>query len=163
MTDQSKQTDEDHPVDSDEKKFQAATQYAFEANRTMTEFGLMTLKAAILLNGGAAIALLAFLGNLVVGTTSNDSATPFGLALVSFAIGSIAAAVGAGFQYLKESFMFNMLLQLYSEQSDQERGVPLSRVFSNKSGRYELWAIYAVSASFLLFAIGVWQSYRAIF
>ncbi len=70
-----------------------------EMLRAVITYGQTTLKSTILINGGAAAALLAFIGN--VWDSSLSSATVSGLtnSVLLFSSGVLAAAIGTAFTY----------------------------------------------------------------
>lgn len=68
-----------------------------EMFRATIAAGQTAMKSAILINGGAAVATLAFVGSLVQHRTLVRS---FGVVLPCFALGALFGAVGTGFAYL---------------------------------------------------------------
>ena len=58
------------------------SQFLIELTRNAREYGIITLKTAMLINGGASIALLTFLGNLVSDKLDSYTATAFAGALL---------------------------------------------------------------------------------
>ncbi|MGA3164120.1 MAG: hypothetical protein ABSD77_08020 [Verrucomicrobiota bacterium] len=98
------------PAATEDVKFQHESQLAFhrsqheaslEMFRSVIDAGRTALKTCILINGGAAIALLAFIGNLY--SKGNVSIAP-GLtsALIHFSIGVFLAGLTSGFTYLAQ-------------------------------------------------------------
>lgn len=79
-------------------------QWQFELFRSTIVAGQSALRAAILINGGAAVALLAFIGNLweTNPPVANDLARP----LNTFLYGVLAAAAAAGTTYVSQWFYF---------------------------------------------------------
>lgn len=101
-----------------------ANKYKHESNlemfRSVITAGQSAIKSSFLLNGGAAVALLAFLGHLA--TTSPAKVSGFAACLLPFSFGVLAIAVVSGFTYLsqwlyasqdacaqKAGFAFNMM------------------------------------------------------
>ena len=119
-----------------------------EAFRSVIAFALTTVNAAMLINGGAAIALLAFLGNLepdrLVSTRPHSA-----FALFAFAIGVLAGASGAALGYFTQ----------YRYQSD----FVLTGKPSTLGICLHCAAIIVVFLAFFLFVLGVGLSYWAIF
>jgi hypothetical protein len=66
--------------------------------------GQNALRSAILLNGGAAVALLAYIGKLSVDASGH--VRDFALPLLFFVSGALVIAVGAGVTYLTQWFYF---------------------------------------------------------
>lgn len=73
-----------------------------EGFRQVIALGQSTLKSIMLINGGAAVALLAFLGNLVSGNPSNIPLLPFANSMQAFVVGVFLAAVAYGLTYLSQ-------------------------------------------------------------
>jgi hypothetical protein len=63
------------------------------------------LRLAILLNGGAAVAMLAYIGKLSV--KASASVSQFAFPLFLFVLGALTVAVGAGVTYLSQWFYFS--------------------------------------------------------
>jgi hypothetical protein len=70
--------------------------------RTLIALGQSALKSAILINGGAAVALLAFLGHLVTQERPDVSLIPFATSLRLFVIGVLCASIACGTTYLSQ-------------------------------------------------------------
>lgn len=139
--------------------------------RSTIEFAHGAIKGATLLNGGAAVALLAFLG----ATTSRGltvyqwAATSLGL----FAIGTALAVLCGAFSYLAQYFFTQGAgsrtagryladfpnapdADRQSWQKDVERGDKGDTVGT----RFQIVAIFVFFASIALFFAGVYSSYR---
>lgn len=74
-----------------------------EMFKSVIEAGQTALKSAILINGGAAVALLAFLGNLLTKEAPKGIAVPIpvmGHAMLIFIMGVGLAGLASGFRYL---------------------------------------------------------------
>lgn len=120
-----------------------------EVYRSANNAGLVALKSALLLNGGAAIAVLAFVSNLVqvnIGKVADVS-----LCLLIFGIGSLAVTIAAGTTYLVS------FLEGVSQDQD---------IWENKAW-FIKWAvifnrtsIFLVIASYGLFLAGLFTAYR---
>lgn len=86
--------------------WRAGQEYEFEANRATIGFANSTLKAVMIVNGGAALAALAFLGH-VIGADKEltRAATIVGEllpAMTSFCVGTLSAVAATGFAYLAQ-------------------------------------------------------------
>ena len=114
--------------------------------RAGLEFGLTALKAAMLINGAAAIAILAFLGALASGELEFVVVTRFARALLLFVLGTLIAAFSAGSGYLSQ---YHSL------------GVPSGQP-AKRARFFQKITIYLVLVAFLFFVLGVYQSYRSI-
>ena len=77
-----------------------------EMFKSVIEAGLNALKSAIIINGGAAVALLAFLGSLITKESSNSACiypiSAIGYALLIFIFGVGFAGLASGFRYLAQ-------------------------------------------------------------
>lgn len=106
-----------------------------EGDRLVTEAGREALRSALLINGGAAVALLAFLGAVL----SKENLGRLGLAMIgplaSFAVGVFFAALGFGVRYLSQEAS-----RLY---------------FEARAKRYQRCAVASTGASLLAFVIGI--------
>lgn len=71
---------------------------------SIIEAGLSALKSVILINGGAAIALLAFLGNAWDKGIQANGVLALIASLSLFSKGVFAGAVGMGFRYFSQAF-----------------------------------------------------------
>ncbi len=117
-----------------------------EMLRTVITTGQSALKSSLLINGGAAAALLAFIGGLW-GKAGAKTVLPnlsYGLSL--FVWGVLSAACASGATYLSQAG-FSGDLGKHSQVIGQvARGL----------------AIICVISSYLLFACGAWQAYIAV-
>jgi len=79
-----------------------ARETSLEMFRSVITTGQSALKATMLLNGGAAVAMLAFVGKLV----EHDStfSTELGQAVLWFAFGALASVMATGTTYLGQLF-----------------------------------------------------------
>ena len=139
------------PAATEAVKFQHESELAFrrlqhesslEMFRSVIESGKTALKTCILVNGGAAIALLAFIGNIFSKSQVNNS-VPQGLAnaLLDFSGGVWLGALSSGLTYLS--------------QGGYHRNCPkMARVF-NSIG------ISFVAIAYILFGVGVFAAYHA--
>ena len=89
-------------------KVQASLQNTsnLEMFKSVTEAGQAALKSAIIINGGAALALLAFVGNLMALQTEDAPTfelTGIGSALLVFLLGVGAAGLSSGISYLVQA------------------------------------------------------------
>ncbi len=77
--------------------------WSIEGFRQVIALGQSTLKSLMLINGGAAVALLAFLGNLVTRTDSSHI-VPFAGSMRLFVIGVFLSAVAYATTYFSQLF-----------------------------------------------------------
>jgi hypothetical protein len=144
---------EPEPTPLEIEKYKADLQNWVEANKYQHEGALETfrsviiagqgaIKSSFLLNGGAAVALLAFIGHLAQFKASKVA--EFGQCLLPFAYGVLTIAVTSGFTYLSQ--------WLYAS--------PKPRAFK---GGFALNVVCIVLglASYALFSWGLFATYRA--
>lgn len=78
-----------------------ASEFTSIINRAAIENANQALRAAVLINGGAAVSVLAFVGGLAAkGMVAAEALQQVSSALVWFAIGVSAATLAMGFSYL---------------------------------------------------------------
>ncbi len=114
--------------DSDEKMFDAIHPYAGGA-----------LKSILLVNGGASIALLAFIGNIVTSNPKSLLISTLSLPLAYYTSGVLAAAAASAGAYITQYSYFH---------------------FGQKWGQFWHWtSAIVLIASYILFAIGSYLAY----
>lgn len=127
-----------------------ARQHQYEHNlemlRSVITVGQSALKSALLINGGAAVAILAFLGRLFSSESASLSIGGLSLALLQFVWGVLAAAIAAGATYFSQAG--------YGDGFGS---------WSPKVGiGGHIVAILGVLAAYGFFGVGAWQAYSAI-
>jgi hypothetical protein len=120
-------------------QYQAQQADALEMFRSVIQTGQSALKGVILINGGAAVAMLAFIGNLATRNSPNPMPlAPFTLPMLYFAFGVLAGALAGGGTYLT---------QLFYSQARDRTGVTLHVVTIVLTiAAYALFAAGAVTA-----------------
>lgn len=111
-----------------------------EMFKSVIEFSKMAVQSAIWINGGAAIALLAFLGQLA--KEQPDKIPIIIPAILPFGVGVFLGGVTAGFAYLSQ--------RLYANENSEKAG------FS-----FNVIAIFSGAVSYAAFALGSAQVYCA--
>lgn len=124
-----------------------------EMLKATVEAGQTALKSAILINGGAAVAMLAFVGNVVTKSDLRPGApllSHMGAALIVFVLGTGSAGTSTAFRYLSQ--------HCYGETSH-----------ANTKSLWKIWgdraAIVSILlgvASFAAFFAGGWIAFRAV-
>jgi hypothetical protein len=105
--------EQEAPLDSETKKLQHETnlayyrvqhEHAIEMFRSVVESGKIALTTSILVNGGATVALLAFLGNMIGKSPPvlGPMQVTLVVSLMFFAGGVLAAAVATGSTYVTQ-------------------------------------------------------------
>jgi hypothetical protein len=107
-------------------------------------FAGATIKALLLLNGGAAVALLAFIGHLVTSNGSDLAISPtaLGPALLLFSWGALCGGAVAALSYLAQI--------LFKEESQRE-----SRAWTIAAEAFRISAVSTAIAGFVLFGVAV--------
>ena len=127
-----------------------ARQHQYEHNlemlRSVLTIGQSALKSALLINGGAAVAVLAFLGRLFTGESVSISIGSLSLALLQFVWGVLAAAIAAGATYFSQA-------GYAGEFGSWSQRVGLGG---------HMVAVSGVFAAYVFFAVGAWQAYSAM-
>ncbi len=122
--------------------YEAQQQHSLEMLRAVITYGQAAIKSAILINGGAAVALLAFIGNIWAKTTTTqfaiDSLTK---AIVFFALGVVTGAIGTGTTYITQ--------YLYSENRQKP------------AYAFHIVTVLIVLSTYALFCFGVYGAYNA--
>ena len=82
---------------------QRAHEWNLEMLRSVITTGQSAVKSALLINGAAAVALLAFIGNIWSSPTGPHTIAGIPCAMAYYVIGVLVAAVAAGFTYLSQA------------------------------------------------------------
>jgi len=122
-------------------------EFNLEMLRATITTGQTALKSSLLINGGAAVAMLAFVGNLIGRKESHQGLLNFiPESLVCFVFGVLSAAIAAGCSYFSQAG--------YGGEFGKA---------SRKIGVIgHLVAVIAVVASYVLFGRGAWLAYISI-
>lgn len=112
-----------------------------EMLRSVITYGQEALKAAILINGGAAVAVLAFIGNIWTKGIAAAAVGSITESLVLFAFGVLAATVGTAGSYFCQYF--------YTEDA-QRRALC-----------FHVLTVVVVVVSYILFGLGAYEAYTA--
>src|SRR6266404_3904086 len=83
-------------------EYEADVQRSLEANRTGNASGRDAIKATTLVNGGAAVAMLAFLGHLASIGADPTTIIEFARALRWFVIGTLLCVLASGITYVAQ-------------------------------------------------------------
>jgi len=106
-----------------------------EHYKTVNAAGDMALKSSLLINGAAAVALLAFLGNLCKeGKLAAQSTGTIPYALLFFVGGVLLAAVAAGVKYLAMRHAFPCEKEQFTKRNN--------------------WSIFLVGTAYVAFLVG---------
>lgn len=121
--------------------YEAQQQNSMEMLRSVIAYGQAALKSAILINGGAAAGLLAFIGNIWTKDIAPPAVHSLTIAVILFSAGVLCAALGTGCTYVTQYF--------YSEMRQR-----IAKFF-------HVVTIVFVIGSYILFGFGSWSAYQA--
>lgn len=132
---------------------------SLEMFKSVVEAGLNALKSAIIINGGAAVALLAFIGGIIKTTSENQaSISCIGQALLIFTIGVGLAGTATGLRYMTQWCYHDAMDKMYKNKTSE-----IKKFLSGKIGNYlNIFTVLIVIASFIAFFFGGWKSYTAL-
>lgn len=118
-------------------------------------YGKETMKSLILLSGGSAAALLAFIGHLAT-SGMKESAKGLALPLCVFVVAAVFAVGGMGFSYLSQGKGYQAQLVLLLSRDNKRSDSVWRETY--------VWlglAVLCVLASFVGCLGGVWLAYQA--
>ena len=121
--------------------YDAQQKHSVEMIRSVFAYGQAALKSSILINGGAAAALLAFIGKIWSEETGQAAVNALTNALVLFSFGVLAGAIGTAATYLS---------QLSYTSSWTKIGVG-----------FHVLTILIVAAAYVLFGLGSYEAYES--
>lgn len=123
--------------------YEAQQSVAREMFRSVILVGQSALKSIILINGGAAVAMLAFIGNIASKQTlSIQAMTSFTQPMLFFAMGVLSGALGTGGTYMS---------QFFYAQEKRKLGIV-----------FHILTIIAVIGAYVWFAIGAFAAKAAV-
>ncbi|EMF5054508.1 MULTISPECIES: hypothetical protein [Serratia] len=124
-----------------------------ESFRSVISTGANASKSCMLVNGGAAIALLAFVGNIWSKDTAAAAVTELAYGVLFFCFGVLCAAVCTGITYLAQYCYSNVDI---GNDNDEKSGWKIA------GGGFNIVAILSAIASLILFGYGCYSAYEAI-
>ncbi len=128
--------------------FTANNEHSIEMLKGVLEAGKSALHALLIINGGAAVALLGVMSNLAGKGGGAPLARYLALPLLEFGIGVLVGAIGFAFRYFSQA--------CYSESANTQ----------NPYRRWGDWFRYGAIASafigFVLFGFAVFNAYYAV-
>lgn len=126
-------------LDLHKENYIAQNQSDLELFKSIVTAGQAALKTTILINGGAAVALLAFIGKLYT-TQSKELIPLLAVSLVCYVYGVLCGSLATGFTYLTQFLHLRKIPKLGAT----------ANILSN----------LCVIGSYILFAVGSWQAYQ---
>lgn len=128
-------------------QYAAKSDQAIEMLKAVLEAGKSALHSLLLINGGAVIALLGVMSNLVGKTGGSTLAKYLALPLLQFGIGVLVAAVGFAFRYFSQACYASA-----EADNKMERAGDLFRYA----------AIIAAISGYVLFGFAIANAYMAV-
>lgn len=128
-------------------QYNAQSASALEMFKSVIAYGQLTLKSSLLINGGAAVAMLAFISNLWGKVSEPLAIYHLAKALTMFASGVLSAGIAIGVTYLTQC-------------GYEREGINNTYKFLARAAH--LLALIITITSFGLFALGICQAYEAI-
>jgi len=150
-------------------EYAADSQRSLESVRAANISGAEALKAATLINGGAAVAILAFIGHLASINAKPPVVMDFAKPLRSFVVGALLGVVASGVTYLAHMFYIGSLTREFQSKEARREDNETLAVSKHKAsvrwgriGRVVNLVVMAlVAASLFSFAYGCYIAYRA--
>ncbi|BDC37931.1 hypothetical protein PTKU15_12280 [Paraburkholderia terrae] len=145
-----------HDLEVWKTRTSATASLSAEMLKATTEAGQTALKAAILINGGAAVAILAFVGNAVTKWALDPGSpllTAVGFALLTFVVGTGLAGTSSAFRYLSQ-FAYGTAFE--SESNDRKK------CWNTWGHVGSAVAVVLGVFSFAAFFVGGYQAFHAI-
>ncbi|MEB7587098.1 hypothetical protein NGC36_17660 [Serratia rubidaea] len=135
------------------ERMKLLTAVSIENFKTVITAGANASRACMLINGGAAVALLAFMGNIWNKQTQIAAIAQIANGIIYFCIGVLLAATCTGFTYLSQFGYANIDM----ERDDHDKG------FWGYFGLiFNVLAITSAIVSAILFGFGCFSAYNAI-
>ena len=119
--------------------YNAESVSSLEMFKSVLISGRDSLKTALIINGAATIAILTFMGNVLIkGDNPNNLVSLLSTPFLKFTVGVLLSAVASGCTYLTQT--------LYSSS------------LNNTGVTFHLLSIVLIVAAYVLFAVGAYQS-----
>lgn len=128
--------------------YAAKNQHSIEMLKAVLEAGKSALHYLLIINGGAVIALLGVMSNLVGKSDGATLARYLALPLLQFGIGVLSGALGFAFRYLSQT--------CYSEPGENENRYQLC------GDIFRFMAISSAIIGYTLFGFAIANSYNAV-
>ncbi len=119
--------------------YKAVQEHSIEVLRSVFSFAQVALKSSMLINGGAAAGLLAFIGKIWNQSIPQEASSSLTLSILLFSFGVLASALGTVFSYFTQ----------YS----------YTREWSKWAGFFHIFTVFLVIGSFMLFGIATYKAY----
>ncbi len=124
------------------EKYRAINTQHIEMFKSVITMGQSALKSAILINGGAAVALLAFIGKVWGNVDGHIDLEYLKCGLMLYTFGVLSATIASGFTYLSQWFY-------------HRHNLTIGKILN-------VAVIVLVIGSYLLFAMGSYEAYLSL-
>ncbi len=141
---------------SELEQYKAKNISNLEMFKSVITLGHNALKATFLINGSAAVALLAFLGNIWARTALYAQAQGLVWALAFFCLGVLFSAIATGFTWWSQDAYAMVSFGAKPRKGASPSGCP-------SGDRFKIAAVICAIASFLAFLSGMTSSLSAFF
>lgn len=141
-------------------QWQKVYEQALHSDRAAVDIGLFTMKVVMVINGGALVALMAFLPGLTgPGTAALRSAAVQAITL--FLPGLLLAALASGIAYIYQSAVTAKTWNDLSKVADPESKIPYP--YAKKITSPLIIAVIGLTlVAYVLFAVGAWTLQAAL-
>lgn len=154
---------------SDLAEYEADVQRSLESFKAGNASGLEAIKASTLINGGAAVAILAFIGHLASIHTESGRIMEFEQPLCWFVQGALSSVVASGITYFMQRISaVSLRRELQSKDARRDGDETTATNKHNASRRWEcfgeivnLGAVLCVVYSLFCFGYGCYVGYHA--
>lgn len=138
--------------------FANITQSSSDMINSLLETSKFALKSAILINGGSAIALLVFIGNVWSSELDKHTIGSLLFSISCFSGGALCGAVGSALRYLSQNYYtqyFHEQVKAIQESFRTNTTVTFSDKAMIKGNRFHNSAIIITASAYIFFIIGV--------
>ena len=133
-------------------EYESTWETNLEGFRASIQAGQAALKSAILINGGASVAILAFIGNLATSENSKALIPILSCSLAYFVFGTLVAAMASGGAYLSQA--------AYSKVNQEEETAEATERWEKRGKVFQYTTIIFVIVSYILFGLGALLTYK---
>lgn len=124
--------------------YEASIKEAGDRLRFQHEIGLAAVRSILLVNGGAVVALLTFIGN----TQGKFDGVDLSRAFTFFCVGVVASLLSMWTAYIGQEWLSNMRTSIAWNYQENMRGKPSAHDFEKE--RKAGWILMSVSSAFVL-------------
>ncbi len=121
--------------------YEVQQQHSLEMWRSVITFALGSIKSAMLINGGGAVALLAFIGNIWVKGIADNAVASITFSIAFFSFGVLAASIGSGTTYVAQ----------YCYAAEWEK----------TAISFHVSTVIIIFLSYILFGFGAYEAYMS--